>query len=146
MNIVLNIEEAQLREVLEVLGRTGDTVNIVINIKEEKPKEKSANLNIENPQLNKALQNLDFRDVRTKNMSPERGGGMKEKSDNLTIGLVMIAIGVALFLAVEVRDFFSYIDKWLAFALTLVGFLTLFIGIAVTISYLSRRKPKKSDQ
>ncbi len=47
MNIVLNIEEAQLRGVLEVLGRTGDTVNIVINIKEEKP-----------------------RDVRTKNMLP----------------------------------------------------------------------------
>jgi hypothetical protein len=123
MNIVLNIEEAQLREVLAVLGRTGDAVNIVINIKEEKP-----------------------RDVRTKNMSPERGGGMKEKSDNLTIGLVMIAIGLALFLAVEVRDFFSYIDKWLAFALTLVGFSTLFIGIAVTISYLSRRKPRKSDE
>jgi len=123
MNIVLNVEENQLREVLEVLGRTGDAVNIVINIKEEKP-----------------------RDVRTKNMSPERGGGMKEKGDKLTIGLVMIAIGVALFLAVEVRDFFSYIDKWLAFALTLVGFLTLFIGIAVTISYLSRRKPKKSDE
>jgi len=146
MNIVLNIEEAQLRGVLEVLGRTGDTVNIVINIKEEKPKEKNPNLNIENLQLDKALQNLDFRGVRTKNMSPERGGGMKERRDNLTIGLVMIAIGVALFLAVEVRDFFSYIDKWLAFALTLVGFLTLFIGIAVTISYLSRRKPKKSDE
>lgn len=71
---------------------------------------------------------------------------MKERRDNLTTGSIMIAIGLALFLAVEVRDFFSYIDKWLAFALTLVGFMTLFIGIAVTISCLLRRKSKKSDE
>ena len=37
MNIVLNLKESQLQGVLEVLGRTGRTVDIVINIKDAEP-------------------------------------------------------------------------------------------------------------
>jgi len=71
---------------------------------------------------------------------------MKEKGDGLTTGLVMIAIGLALFLTVEVRDFFSDIHEWPAFGITLAGFTTLFVGIAVTIGYLLRRRPKKGSE
>jgi hypothetical protein len=34
MNIVLNLKESQLQGVLEVLGRIGGTVDIVLNIKD----------------------------------------------------------------------------------------------------------------
>ncbi len=44
MNIVLNLKESQLRGVLEVLGKAGGTVDIVINIKEEEPEKKVSGL------------------------------------------------------------------------------------------------------
>jgi len=34
MNIVLNLKQSQLQGVLEILGRTGGTVDIVLNIKD----------------------------------------------------------------------------------------------------------------
>ena len=44
MNIVLNLKESQLGDVLEVLGRVGGTVDIVINIKQEEPEKKVSGL------------------------------------------------------------------------------------------------------
>ncbi len=44
MNIVLNLKESQLGGVLEVLGKVGGTVDIVINIKEEEPEKKVSGL------------------------------------------------------------------------------------------------------
>jgi hypothetical protein len=44
MNIVLNLKESQLGDVLEVLGKVGGTVDIVINIKEEEPEKKVSGL------------------------------------------------------------------------------------------------------
>jgi hypothetical protein len=42
MNVVLNLKQSQLQGVLEILGRMGGTVDIVINIKDaEREKEVS---------------------------------------------------------------------------------------------------------
>ena len=40
MNVMLNLKESQLRGVLEVLGKAGATVDIVINIEEEESEKK----------------------------------------------------------------------------------------------------------
>jgi len=40
MNVVVNLKEPQLKGVLEVLGKTGDTLNIVVNIKDAESEEK----------------------------------------------------------------------------------------------------------
>lgn len=40
MNVVLNLRESQLQGVLEVLGRIGGTVDIVINIKDAESEKK----------------------------------------------------------------------------------------------------------
>lgn len=40
MNVVLNLEEPQPKGVLGVLGKTGDTLDITINIKDEESQQK----------------------------------------------------------------------------------------------------------
>jgi len=76
-------------------------------------------------------------------MLPEkRREKMKEK---LTTGLVLIAIGIALFATIKIpiTKLSSNVPMKLAFTLILFGFITKFVGTALIIGYFLHKKTEK---
>ena len=80
MNIVLNLKESQLGDVLEVLGRVGGTVDIVINIKEEEPEKKVSGLT---PSTDESMEKQD--EEKEEEEKEEKEKEAKEEASEETI-------------------------------------------------------------
>jgi len=80
MNIVLNLKESQLGGVLEVLGKVGGTVDIVINIKEEEPEKKVSGLT---PSTDESMENKE--EEKEEEEKEEKEKEAKEEASEETI-------------------------------------------------------------
>ena len=80
MNIVLNLKESQLGDVLEVLGRVGGAVDIVINIKEEEPEKKVSGLT---PSTDESMEKQD--EEKEEEEKEEKEKEAKEEASEETI-------------------------------------------------------------
>jgi len=140
MNLLFNIKRSQLYRVLGVLRKTFFDVGVVVNVKKEGTQEGSYNFTLNDIPLVNTGESFNLGVLRDESISSIRRYKMGKRGNHLTAGLMLIAIGLALFMTVQVRDFFSEIDVLVAFILTLAAFMTLFIGIALTIAHFIERK------
>jgi len=140
MNLLFNIKRSQLYRVLGVLRKAFFDVEVMVNVKKEGAQEEWHSFTLNDiPPVNRG-DSFSLGGSGDENISSIRRYEMGKRGNHLAAGLILIAIGLALFMTVQVRDFFSEIDVLVAFILTLAAFMTLFIGIALTIAHFIGRK------
>ena len=115
-------------------------VEVMVNVKKEGAQEEWHRFTLNDIPLVNTGESSSLGVLRNESISSIRRYKMGKRGNHLTAGLMLIAIGLALFMTVQVRDFFSEIDVLVAFILTLAAFMTLFIGIALTIAHFIGRK------
>jgi len=135
MNLLINISRSQLYRVLGVLRKAFFDVGVVVNVKKEGAQDGRHNFTLDDIPLVNTEESFSSRVARHESILSVRRYEMEKRGNHLTAGLILAAIGLALFMTMQVRNFFSEIDVLVAFILTLAAFMTLFIGIALTIAH-----------
>lgn len=140
MNLSINAKNSQLFKVLQTLRKILFNVEVSVNINKEGGEEERYTFTLNDMPVADPNENFNLQVPSDRSILALRRYEMERKENQLTPGLILIAIGLALFVTVEVRNFFPEIHALVAFALTLAAFMSLFIGIAVTVAHFIQRK------